>query len=84
MPGHRLQFKWSSHQIQQKGKDRDVSSGRKVLTLAAKEYGYKGKEIAEFTKKDPAIVTRHLKEKKNLEGEIKKVIETLREKDECQ
>jgi len=24
--------------------------------------------------------TRHLKEKKNLEGEIKKVIETLREK----
>jgi len=54
------------------------------LTLAAKEYGYKGKEIAEFTKKDPAIVTRHLKEKKNLEGEIKKVIETLREKDECQ
>ncbi|HEC98726.1 MAG TPA: hypothetical protein ENI58_11370 [Nitrospirae bacterium] len=67
-------------QIQQKGKDRDVSLGRKVLTLVAKEYGYKGKEIAEFTRKDPAIVTRHLKEKKNLEGEIKKVIETLREK----
>ncbi len=66
-------------QIRQKSKSRDISSGKKLLSLVAKEYGYKGKEIAEYIQKDPTIVTRHLKEKKGLKKEIEKVIKTLRD-----
>ncbi len=37
--------------IRQKSKSRDISSGKKLLSLVAKEYGYKGKEIAEYIQK---------------------------------
>lgn len=67
-------------QIRQKGKDRGISKGRKLLSLVANEYGYKGKEIAEYIKKDPAIVTRHLKEKNDFRREIEKLIKVLKDK----
>ena len=66
-------------QIRQKSKSRDLSLGKKILSLAAKEYGYKGREIAEYIRKDSTIVTRHLKEKKELKKEIEKVFKILRD-----
>ncbi len=36
-----------------KGKDSGVMVGRKLFSLAGREYGDKGKEIAEFQGKDP-------------------------------
>ncbi len=66
-------------QIRQKGKDRGISKGRKLLSLVANEYGYKGKEIAEYIKKDPAIVTRHLKERNDFRREIEKLIKGLKD-----
>ena len=66
-------------QIRQKSKSRDISLGKKILSLAAKEYGYKGREIAEYIRKDSTIVTRHLKEKKELKKEIEKVFKILRD-----
>ncbi len=47
------------------------------MTLVANEYGYKGKEIAEYIRKDPAVITRHLKERDKLKKELEKVIHGL-------
>lgn len=65
-------------QIRQKSKSREVSLGRKLISLVASEYGYKGKEIAEFMQKDPAVITRHLREREDLVDEIRNVIASLR------
>ena len=71
-------------QIREKSKSETVTLGRGLLSLAAKEYGYKGKEIGLYIRKDPAVITRNLKEKKQLEKEIEKVIEAIRNKITCQ
>jgi hypothetical protein len=65
-------------QILEKGKTGNISLGRKLLSLVANEYEYTGREIAEYIRKDPAIVTTSLKERIILEGEIEKVIKMLR------
>lgn len=44
----------------------------------AREYGYKGKEIAGYIQKDPAVATRYLKEKEDLGAEVEKVIERIK------
>lgn len=67
-------------QIRGKSKDRVISSGRKLLCSVAKEYAYKGKEIAKYMWKDPAVITRYLKEKKNLQKKSEEVIKSIREK----
>ncbi len=62
------------------GKAREISTGKKLMSLVANEYGYKNKEIAEFIRKDPVVVTRHLKERVYLENEVEKVIYFLKGK----
>ncbi len=64
-------------QIRQQSKSQEISLGRKLMTLVANEYGYKGKEIAEYIRKDPAVITRHLKERDKLKKEVEKVIDGL-------
>ena len=66
-------------QMREKGKDRGISLCRKVLCLVAYEYGYKGKDIAGYIHKDPAMISRHLKEKADLRGEAEKLIKTLKD-----
>ena len=73
----------NTKQIREKSKSRDIAKGRKLLSLVAKEYGYIGKEIAKYIRKDQAIVTRHLKEKSELKSEIDKVFNVLK-KNKCQ
>ena len=65
-------------QLSEKSKDGEIVSGRKVMSLVAREYGYKGQEIAEYLRRDPAVITRYLKEGERLEGEVERVHETLR------
>jgi len=65
-------------QLREKSKDGEIVSGRKVMSLVAREYGYKGQEIAEYLRRDPAVITRYLKEGERLEGEVERVHETLR------
>jgi len=61
---------------------KDVSKGRKILaarklaSLVAKEYGYKGLEISAYLQKDPSVISRYLKDK-NLELDMKRVIGML-------
>ena len=58
--------------------EEQIVFGRKVMSLVAREYGYKGQQIAEFLRRDPAVITRYLKEEKRLESDIEKVHEALR------
>jgi len=45
----------------------------------AEKYGYKRKEIAKFMEKDPAVVTRYLREKQSLALETESVMKILSE-----
>ena len=65
-------------QLREKSKEEGIVFGRKVMSLVAREYGYKGQEIAEYLRRDPAVITRYLKEGKRLEGEVEKVHEALK------
>jgi hypothetical protein len=47
-------------ELKGRGKDTGVMEGRRLFSLTAREYGYKGKEIAAFLGKDPASVTGYL------------------------
>jgi hypothetical protein len=55
------------------GKTREVLLGRRLFSLAAKEYGYRGKEIAEYLEKDPAVVTAYTKERQELKKRVKEL-----------
>ena len=66
-------------QLREKSKEVGIVSGRKVMSLVAREYGYKGREIAEYLRRDPAVITRYLKEGERLEGEVEKAHVVLRE-----
>lgn len=68
-------------QIREKSKSETITLGRRLLSLVAKEYGHKGKEIGQYIRKDPAIVTRDLKEKGKLEREMEKVIDVIKAKE---
>ncbi len=65
-------------EIRNKGKGRDIMMGRKLFSLVAREYGYKGKEIARYIRKDAAVVTRYLREKEELVGEVEMVIKKIK------
>jgi REP element-mobilizing transposase RayT len=65
-------------ELRSKGKDRDIMLCRKLFSVVAREYGYKGKDIAGHIRKDPAVVTRYLREKEELGAEVEKVIEKIK------
>jgi len=64
-------------QMRGKNKDRNISVGRKLVSLVAKEYKYKGRETAAYLRKDPSVITRYLKEDDDLKSEMERVFETL-------
>jgi chromosomal replication initiation ATPase DnaA len=68
----------SLEQLKGKGKDRHITLGRKLLSLVAHEYSYTGKGIADYMRKDAALITRHLKEKELLKQDVERVVETLK------
>jgi molybdenum-dependent DNA-binding transcriptional regulator ModE len=64
-------------QMRQKGKDRGITHGRKLLSLVAHEYSYRGREIAEYIQKDPALITRYIKEKEELKKDAERIIAAM-------
>jgi REP element-mobilizing transposase RayT len=70
-------------QMRQKSKDRGITHGRKLLSLVANEYGYRGREIANYMEKDPALITRHIQEKEELKKDAERVIAVLKDS-KCQ
>ena len=71
-------FGVSIRQLKEKSKNRRKLTSRKLMSLVANEYGYKGSEVANFLRKDPAVVTRYLKERKLLTSEVGKVLQLLK------
>ena len=61
-------------ELRERGKDRGVMEGRRLFTLVGREYGYKGKEIAEFLRKDPAAVTGYLRGGQDLRAKIERLV----------
>ncbi len=59
-------------------KSENITLGRRLISLVAKEYRYKGRDIARYIRKDP-LVMRDLKvkEKGKLEKEMGKVIDLM-------
>lgn len=64
-------------QIRGRSKTGDISPSRKILCLVAKEYGYRGGEIARYIRRDPAVVSIAMKNRKVLEKDIEKIIQVL-------
>ena len=60
-------------QLREKGREESLRKGRRVMSLVAKEYGYKGQEIAEHLWRDPSVITRYLKEGDRLRREVEGV-----------
>lgn len=52
----------SLEQLREKRREERLRKGRRLMSLVAKEYGYKGHEIAEHLWRDPSVITRYLKE----------------------
>ncbi len=71
-------FRITLKQMREKGKDRGVSLCRKLLSITAKSYEYKGREIAMYLRKDPSIITRYLKEADKLRKETERVFKALK------
>jgi len=61
-------------ELRGKGKDSGVMEGRKLFSLVGREYGYKGKEVAEFLRKDPAAVTGYLSKSQHLRAKMESLI----------
>jgi hypothetical protein len=65
-------------EMRRRTKDETVGSGRKVVSLIAKDYGYKGQDIAGYLWRDPSVITRYLREAERFETIVQKVHEALR------
>jgi hypothetical protein len=49
------------------------------MSLVAKEYGYKGQELAGYLWRDPSVITRYLEEGNKLGNEVESIHAKLRE-----
>jgi putative transposase len=61
-------FSISLKELRGRGKNTGVMEGRRLFSQVAREYGYKGKEIAAYLSKDPASVTGYLRGGQDLRG----------------
>ena len=50
----------------------------KLLILIAREYGYPVKEIAEYIRRDPAIISRALGDTEQLKGDVERGVIQLK------
>ena len=52
----------SLEQIRDKGRGEELGRARGLMSLVAKQYGYKGREVAEYLGRDPSVITRYVEE----------------------
>jgi len=66
-------------QLRDKVRGENLGHGRRVMCLVAKEYGYKGQEVAGYLRRDPSVITRYLEEGDRLGNEVESIHAKLRE-----
>lgn len=66
-------------QLRSAGKAGDIIMARRVFSQIAKQFGYRGKEIAEYLRKDPASVTGYL-QGEQYHREIDEILNRLNER----
>ena len=59
------------------GRQRELSRGRVAFTVLAKEYGYRGTEIAEYLRKDPTAVTQYARKREEAQQYITAIEKVL-------
>lgn len=57
-------------------KQQHVMQGRRAFSLVAREYGYKGKEIAEYLSKEPSSVTKYARSE-GMKPEVEELIRQI-------
>ena len=63
----------SLKELKSSAKTRQISFGRKLFSLMARECGYRGKEVGGYLHKDPSVVTAHAREAEKLSVPIKEL-----------
>jgi hypothetical protein len=56
----------------------NVLTARRLFSILAKEYGYKGREIAVYLRKDPAAVTGYLRSGESVRKAVPAVVAALK------
>jgi hypothetical protein len=67
----RIEFEGALYHVITRGEE--LGRGRRVVSLVAKEYGYKAQELAGYLWRDPSVITRYLKEGNRLGKEVENV-----------
>jgi len=70
-------------ELRGKSRNREILTVRQLASLAAREFGYKGKETAAYLQKDPSVITRYLKEGETLKEDMERAINRLSDKSIC-
>lgn len=70
----------SRARMQSRCNGHEAAMGARLFTLVAKEFAYSGNDIANFVGKDPAVITRHMRHKCELEHQMHEVIASLSQK----
>ncbi len=70
-------------QLREKSNNREILTVRQLASLAAREFGYKGKEIAFYLQKDPSVIAGYLKEGENFKADIERALNMLCGKSTC-
>jgi REP element-mobilizing transposase RayT len=60
------------------GRTASILTARRLFSILAKEYGYKGREIAAYLQKDPAAITGYLRSGEEVRKEIETVVAALK------
>ncbi len=65
------------NQLREKSRNRGIIAARKLASITAREFGYKGKEIALFLQKDPSVITRYLKDGESFKADMEHILKLL-------
>ncbi|MCG2722448.1 MAG: transposase [Thermodesulfovibrionales bacterium] len=67
-------------QLRGKSKNREILTVRRLASLAAREFSYKGKEIAFFLEKDPSVIARYLQGGETFNADLDRALNMLSDK----
>lgn len=73
-------YRLSIKELRSSAKTRQISFGRRLFSLMARECGYRGNEVGEYLHKDPSVVTVHARVGEKLSVPIKELREYLENK----